>query len=83
MQQIEVRTRERQGFYDITPQLQALVQEKVLNRIDHTNLNDCIENPTAENIAIWIWGQLKPILPPLSEIKLFETPESSVIYRGS
>ena len=27
MQQIEVRTRDRQGFYDITPQLQALVSE--------------------------------------------------------
>jgi len=27
MQQIEIRTRERQGFYDITPQLQALVRE--------------------------------------------------------
>ena len=27
MKQIEVRTRERQGFYDISAQLQALVQE--------------------------------------------------------
>jgi secondary thiamine-phosphate synthase enzyme len=27
MQQIEIRTRDRQGFYDITPQLQALVRE--------------------------------------------------------
>lgn len=27
MQQIEVHTRERQGFYDIGPQLQALVRE--------------------------------------------------------
>jgi len=27
MQQIEVNTRDRQGFYDITPQLQALVRE--------------------------------------------------------
>ena len=27
MRQIEVRTRDRQGFYDITPQLQALVNE--------------------------------------------------------
>jgi secondary thiamine-phosphate synthase enzyme len=27
MQQIEVRTRDRQGFYDITSQLQALVRE--------------------------------------------------------
>ncbi len=27
MKQIEIRTRERQGFYDITPQLQALIHD--------------------------------------------------------
>jgi secondary thiamine-phosphate synthase enzyme len=27
MKQIEIQTRDRQGFYDITPQLQALVRE--------------------------------------------------------
>ena len=27
MDQVEVRTRDRQGFYDITPQLQAMVRE--------------------------------------------------------
>ena len=31
MKQIEVRTRDRQGFYDITPQLQALVGESGVN----------------------------------------------------
>ena len=31
MKQIEVHTRDRQGFYDITPQLQALVRESGVN----------------------------------------------------
>ena len=36
------------------------VQEHVLARVDHRNLNDVLENPTAENIARWIWEVLEP-----------------------
>lgn len=55
--------------------------EKVL---DHKVLNDIpgLENPTAENIAVWIWNKLVDTLPYLSEIELKETPTSGVIYRG-
>src|SRR3974377_1429369 len=31
------------------------VQEEVMARVDHRDLNDILENPTAENIARWIW----------------------------
>jgi secondary thiamine-phosphate synthase enzyme len=31
MKQIQVRTRERQGFYDITPELQTLVRDSGVN----------------------------------------------------
>src|SRR3954454_10217656 len=31
--------------------VEKAVKEHVLDRVDHTNLNDFIENPTAENIA--------------------------------
>ena len=52
--------------------------------LDHKCLNDIpgLENPTAENIAIWIWRQVKPQLPGLSRIELSENPNSGVIYRG-
>jgi 6-pyruvoyltetrahydropterin/6-carboxytetrahydropterin synthase len=63
--------------------LEAGVKARVLDRLDHRNINDTLENPTAENIAVWIWEQLKPGFPQLTEIRLFETPDSSVIYRGS
>jgi len=63
-------------------QLEAAVKAGVLDRLDHKNINDTMENPTAENIAIWIWEQLKAQFPQLVEIKLFETPDSSVTYRG-
>ena len=72
--------------------LKSIVEEAVLDKLDHTNLNDLFENPSAENIAIWIWGQLKdmrgllgkkanPTLK-LYEIYLCESPTSCVTYRG-
>jgi len=62
--------------------LEAAVREKVLDRLDHKNINDTLENPTAENIALWIWEVLKPHFPEMVEVKLFETADSSVTYRG-
>lgn len=52
--------------------------------LDHRNLNDIpgLDNPTSENIAIWLWHQLKPALPGLSQIKLMETHDSGCVYRG-
>jgi len=63
-------------------QLEAAVKAEILDRLDHKNINDTLENPTAENIAVWIWDRLKPGFPQLAEIRLFETPDSSVAYRG-
>lgn len=62
--------------------LEEAVSDRILKRLDHKNINDTLENPTAENIAIWVWDELKPGFPALSEIRLFETPDSSVTYRG-
>jgi len=62
--------------------LEAAVRERILERLDHRNINDTLENPTAENITLWIWQQLKPEFPQMEEVKLFETPDSSVTYRG-
>lgn len=54
------------------------------NKLDHRTLNDIpgLENPTAENLAIWIWRQLKPALPKLSKVEVCENPNSGVIYQG-
>ena len=63
-------------------EIKRLVQEHVLARVDPRNLNDVLENPTAENIARWIWEVLEPALPGLAEVRLFEIPDSCVTYRG-
>lgn len=56
----------------------------VYERLDHHYLNDIpgLENPTSENLAIWIWNEMKPHLPPLSAVEIRETCTSGCIYRG-
>ena len=53
-------------------------------RLDHYYLNEIVglENPTSENLALWIWQHLKPSLPLLSEIVVAETCTARCIYRG-
>jgi 6-pyruvoyltetrahydropterin/6-carboxytetrahydropterin synthase len=55
------------------------------DQLDHHYLNDVpgLENPTSENLALWIWNRLKPQLPALSEIVVHETCTSGCRYRGS
>jgi 6-pyruvoyltetrahydropterin/6-carboxytetrahydropterin synthase len=62
--------------------LSKIVLEKVIQRLDHRFLNDLIPLSTAENISTWIWEQLKPDLPGLSQLELFETTDNCVIHRG-
>jgi 6-pyruvoyltetrahydropterin/6-carboxytetrahydropterin synthase len=67
--------------------LSDLVNEVVLERFDHKNLNvDTVEfkslNPTAENIAIVIHDLLRPHIDASLDlfIRLFETPRNFVEY---
>jgi 6-pyruvoyltetrahydropterin/6-carboxytetrahydropterin synthase len=62
--------------------VKAAVQEQVLARVDHRDLNEFLENPTAENIARFIWEALEEKLPGLCEVRLYEIPDSCVTYRG-
>jgi len=63
-------------------EVKRLVQEHVLSRVDHRTLNDVLDNPTAENIARWIWEVLEPRLSGLVEVRLHEIPDCCVTYRG-
>ena len=53
-------------------------------RLDHHYLNDIpgLDNPTSENLAIWIWDQLKPALPLLGAVVVHETCTSGCRYTG-
>jgi len=54
------------------------------DRLDHRLLNDIdgLSNPTSENLARWIWNEIKPTLPALSKVVICETCTSGCIYRG-
>ncbi|WP_321477579.1 6-carboxytetrahydropterin synthase QueD [uncultured Paludibaculum sp.] len=56
----------------------------ILLQLDHYYLNDIpgLENPTSERISIWIWNQLKPLLPSLSRVEIRETCTAGCSYTG-
>lgn len=56
----------------------------ILDRLDHYYLNEIegLDNPTSENIAVWIWRQLKPALEPLSKVVVCETCTCGCSYGG-
>ena len=52
--------------------------------LDHHYLNEVegLENPTAENIARWIWRRLAESLPGLEQVVVRETCDAGCVYRG-
>lgn len=69
--------------------LKDIVRERVVDRVDHRNLNEDVDFlkdviPTAENLARSFWQQLAPAIKQgaLYEVVLEETEKNSVIYRG-
>lgn len=67
-------------------ELKKIVNEKVLSKLDHSYINDIIEQPSAENIAVWVWRQLEESVKRencrLYEVQVWETETSGVVYRG-
>lgn len=77
------------GFVWNLGHLKEVVENRVLNVLDHRYLNLDVAifqktNPTTENLAIWIWKQLIEHVPQniLYEVKLHETENNSAVYRG-
>lgn len=77
---------------DVPPQQGYLVDfgrikqaiDPIETQLDHYLLNDIegLENPTAENLAKWIWDRLSDELPLLHSVKVRETCTSACEYRG-
>jgi 6-pyruvoyltetrahydropterin/6-carboxytetrahydropterin synthase len=67
-------------------ELKEIVNEKVLKKLDHSYINDILKQPSAENIAVWVWQQLEEGVRRencrLYEVQVWETETSGVIYRG-
>jgi 6-pyruvoyltetrahydropterin/6-carboxytetrahydropterin synthase len=59
----------------------SVVRRLIVEPLDHSSLNDFMENPTSENIVLWIWERLAPSLQGLSELVLWETPTARAVLR--
>jgi len=77
------------GYVYDMKKLSTVVQEEVVQRFDHKNLNLDTEefrnlNPTAENIAIVIWERLRKRIGSDYElaVTLYETERNFVEYNG-
>ena len=75
------------GYVIDLKMLSDLIEEHILHKFDHKNLNLDTEefrslNPTAENIAIVIYNLLRPLIEEKLElyIRLYETPRNYVEY---
>jgi 6-pyruvoyltetrahydropterin/6-carboxytetrahydropterin synthase len=80
---------EETGMVIDLKKLKDIVRSRVINRVDHRNLNSDVDFlsgviPTAENLARCFWQQLAPSIDEgqLHEIVLQETEKNSVVYRG-
>ena len=62
--------------------LRETVEREVISALDHRDVNEILENPTAEAMAVWIWSRLAVPLAGLDEVELHETRSCSVVYRG-
>lgn len=70
----------KDGFVIDFKEIDEIVKEKVLKVLDHSYLNDVVKVSTCENLVKWIWEKLAEL--NLYEIKLYETSDSWVAYRG-
>ena len=79
----------RTGYVMDLAALKRVVQEAVIDEVDHRNFNLDVDFmrgiiPTAENIVVSCWRVLAPRVAParLVRLVLWETPNNYVEYEG-
>ena len=71
-----------QGMVLDFDEISSLVKPSIIERLDHSSLNDLLPNPTAEHIAEWIWRELSGKLAGLCEIVVWETQTACAVIRS-
>ena len=80
----------RTGYVMDLGRLRSVVEQTVVDRVDHRNVNVEVEfmrdvNPTTENLVVAMWRQIAPALPAdvrLVRLKLWETENNYAEYDG-
>ncbi len=77
------------GFVMNLDELRKIIETEVEDELDHKNLNLDVAyfktiNPTAENIAVFIWNKIRSKLDRHLDLKvtLYETARNFVEYEG-
>lgn len=78
------------GYVMDLKQLRDLVQDGVIDEVDHANLNMDVVwldgiIPTTENVVVAMWHRLRGRMPPeveLVKLVLWETPRNRAEYSG-
>jgi 6-pyruvoyltetrahydropterin/6-carboxytetrahydropterin synthase len=80
---------EKTGYVIDLSRVKQIVNERVVDRVDHRNLNlevDFLRDviPTTENVVVAFWRVLAPALEPakLTKLVLWETVNNYVEYDG-
>lgn len=60
-------------------EVDEVVERHVLAILDHRHLNDVLENPTAERVALLVGERLTAAELPWSQLRLWETADGSVV----
>lgn len=58
------------------------VIEPLLKQLDHRVLNEVegLENPTSENLCVWLYERAKSAIPGLVRVSVRETPDTECSY---
>ena len=80
---------EKTGYVMDLGVLKRIVNEQVVDKMDHRNLNVEVDFmrgviPTTENIIVACWRMIAPAIAPakLTRLKLWETENNYVEYEG-
>lgn len=69
------------GYVEDFRKVDGIIKERIIKPLSYKSLNRILDNPTTENLAIWIFNELEPDFTGLLQnVKLYETAESWVIY---
>jgi 6-pyruvoyl tetrahydropterin synthase/QueD family protein len=74
------------GFVVDYGYLKRIVKQKIVNDLDHHNLNyvapELSWRSSTELLSVFIWERLIEYLPGLSELQIYETSQSHCCYTG-
>lgn len=70
--------------------LKSFISRTVMDVLDHKNIDKDVPYfnnvvSTTENLAVFVWNQLSPLITgpcQLFEVKIYETDKNIMVYRG-